>query len=397
MRIAFIAISYTKQPDGISVYIENLLSEIETVLLEAKKSARIDVFVCGESAKLLKSVLDKRKARKAIEVYKGGNRIEVNFFSSEREGWFSKYIKIPWKVRRSGSYDLIVMPNFQPLLFLPKRKVSVLHDLTYKKAIEYFPNWRRVYMGMLTQFRLKIDDAIGVVSNTTKNDIGKYFPVAVSKKSLIYMPNGIPFKLAAEEMLSSQEMEDKFTTNEMHLLFVGRINRLKGFDKVLNACAALDQYLTEKPKFLAKLHVAGKEMPESKELLHGLAFNNVEIKRYGYVHNKALNGLYRSCEFCFLLSSNEGFGLPIIESLWLGCMPILSDIPIFREITGPEFPLFDTSVGYEQKIVDFIVRLREDQKFRHKMLGLRKTIINWHKNGYRVAAKAVLKIAKSSG
>ena len=50
---------------------------------------------------------------------------------------------------------------------------------------------------------------------------------------------------------------------------------------------------------------------------------------------------YKLCSLFVFPSSYEGFGIPILEAMAAGCPMVLSDIPVFREITqdkGVYFP-----------------------------------------------------------
>ncbi len=54
----------------------------------------------------------------------------------------------------------------------------------------------------------------------------------------------------------------------------------------------------------------------------------------GVVSDQGLERLYRE-SLCFVFPSlREGFGLPLIEALRQGCVPVVSDIPVFKELVG---------------------------------------------------------------
>jgi glycosyltransferase involved in cell wall biosynthesis len=103
-----------------------------------------------------------------------------------------------------------------------------------------------------------------------------------------------------------------------------------------------------------------------------------------------LNQLYRESAFCFFLSQNEGFGLPLLESAWFRCIPILSDIPVFREIMGRDYPLFLANSTSSEAIVEFIHKTRSSRNDRVRVLEMMERVVETHRDGYERAAHAVL-------
>lgn len=49
--------------------------------------------------------------------------------------------------------------------------------------------------------------------------------------------------------------------------------------------------------------------------------------------------MFRQSHFAILPSSFEGFGLVVAEAMAAGCIPVVSDIPVFRWILGDDASL----------------------------------------------------------
>jgi glycosyltransferase involved in cell wall biosynthesis len=65
------------------------------------------------------------------------------------------------------------------------------------------------------------------------------------------------------------------------------------------------------------------------------------------MNDAELQHAYKNCSGVILASTVEGFGLPIVESLWHGTKTFVSDIPIHREVGGNNctfFPLNDPQI-----------------------------------------------------
>lgn len=78
--------------------------------------------------------------------------------------------------------------------------------------------------------------------------------------------------------------------------------------------------------------------------------------------------LYRSSTLSICLPDKEGFGLPLLESLACGTPVIASDIPPFREICGPRYPLFRiTDMG---SMFEHALRLMDEPSYRNSMAAL---------------------------
>ena len=383
IRIAFIAVSYTAQRDGVSVYTENLLFELLRLAGERGLDQKLDVFACGQAAARLRSRLGKSA--------RAGTRV----ITTVAGGFAAKYLQVPRLVRANGPYDAVFLPNLQPLWLPRERCVGVLHDLTYRVAPAYFPRWRVHYMDLLTRFWLWRGAAIGCISQTSKADLERYYPGSRGKRQL-YLPNGLPEKLAASPRPSAEAAQDKFQTSRIELLFVGRVNRLKGFDRVRRVCERLDEYVASQGVPVT-VHVVGKDTKESRALLTGFTLRHVQLKRHGYLDDAALNELYRRSAFCLFLSRNEGFGLPLLEGIWQRCVPLLSDIAIFREVMGEGYPLFADDERGLAALVAFIDRLRREALYRREIFARMDNVLVHWASGYTQAAGTLLEWAQADG
>lgn len=381
-----VAGSYTERRDGVSVYIENLLVALILETQRAAGTLHIDVFVLESVAATLRRVV-----RSHLEVFDASaTNMVTQVVPVVGEGAWARYVKVATSLRRRGPYDLVVAPNFQPC-WLPAPSLSVLHDLTYRVVPQGFGLWRRLYMDMLTRFRLWQDSAVGVISETTRSDLRSYYPRQAARSTLLNMPNGLPGKLAAMPQVRAEDVAAKLQATPLELLFVGRVNRLKGFDRVRLICQSLDRRLGEaKVRRRAILRVVGKTTNESRELLTGMNFEWITVVSYNYVSDDELNRLYRNAAFCFFLSRNEGFGLPVIESLWSGCVPLLSDAEVFREIMGPDYPLFGENTA--DSVASHMMEIATSpDRWRHVVDHHQRVLAQWS-SGYRRAARAVLSL-----
>ena len=68
----------------------------------------------------------------------------------------------------------------------------------------------------------------------------------------------------------------------------------------------------------------------------------------GYLTDNELVSLYKNCKFFIFPSLYEGFGVPPLEAITMGCTNIiLSDIPVLKEIYGNNAIYVDTLKEYD--------------------------------------------------
>jgi glycosyltransferase involved in cell wall biosynthesis len=208
------------------------------------------------------------------------------------------------------------------------------------------------------------------------------------------LPNGIPGKVLENPRLPRERIEQKLLSSKIELLFVGRINRLKGFDLVKEIVTFLDHKFSELAIPSTALHVVGKITSEGRRLLENWQCKNVEVNVYGHIEDTQLNELYQRCAFCLFLSRNEGFGLPVIESVWFGCVPVLSKIAIFEELMGDDFSFFVHNDDIGSRVYHFMMRLRYDEEFRRGILDIMERALDKHEKGYQAAASIVAELCR---
>ncbi len=150
----------------------------------------------------------------------------------------------------------------------------------------HMPNIQQQTKLLVNQF-LNQADFVSVISLKVKKDLSQFFN---KKIHIIYNP------------IRDVYYDEKILKNNM-FLFVGRANDpIKRFDLVRDT-------LNKIKDGVKKIKVCGAENPNFGNYL-------------GYVSDEELNNLYNSTQFVLLPSKAEGIGLPMIESMICGALPI---------------------------------------------------------------------------
>lgn len=113
-----------------------------------------------------------------------------------------------------------------------------------------------------------------------------------------------------------------------YFIFVGNVKKHKGLDILIDAYhRAVNNGLKKKMLIVGQYD---KFKTGNKEIVKKIDTNGIEFT--GYVDNALLYQYIKGADALILPSRYEGFGLPPLESLYLGTNVILSDIEALKEI-----------------------------------------------------------------
>ena len=382
-KIAFVATSYIVKYDGISVYTENLLLELLKEIEKENTKYELDIYT-GKSAM---NLLSKRISK--VELLNN----KINLISINDKNFLTKITDLNIKLIKKSKYDLIFMPNFMPTIFL-SNTLKVIHDFSVNNFPELYSNNYLKYHNALLWYGKKFDKGIGYISNTTKFDLNKFHNINEKNTQLIHLPNGIPFKVKNFERPNDNDILLKYKNTNLELLVVGRINKHKGFDRILEFCQYFDNNKENEFFDSITLNIVGKQTEETTKLFKDLNLKKINLIFHGFLNDEELNTLYIKSHFCLFLSRNEGYGLPLLEAMWFKAIPIISNISIFNEIMGEDYPKFDDKTAYKKSISNFILKIYKDEEYRNKQKKILEEIVEKESNGYNISAKNLINYIK---
>jgi len=123
-------------------------------------------------------------------------------------------------------------------------------------------------------------------------------------------------------------------SNGDYLLALGTLEPRKNLEALLSAVAIL--YLEGVwPRSLKLRIVGGKGWQDDKmiRIVERMEDEGI-VERMGYLPRMDLPGILENARALVMPSVYEGFGMPVVEAMAVGCPIICSDIPVFREILG---------------------------------------------------------------
>lgn len=261
---------------------------------------------------------------------------------------------------------------FSPLYLPPKiRRSQVLHDVSFLAHPNWFSLPFQVYCQIWSKRPATTADLLFAVSEYSKFEIQKY--ISVPEKKII-VAHG-----AAEPKFQPASIPSKIELYGLHgpfFLYVGKILNRRHVPQLLEAFMRVAQEHAEVPVQLL-IRGANETHPyiNIEERIRSInsTLGREAIVYPKYISDSNLIGLYQSAlGFCYL-STYEGFGLPILESLSCGTPVITVNATSIPEVAGDAGLYVDpTSVD---QIAEQLRLLLTNESFRHerKVMSLKQS------------------------
>ncbi len=241
------------------------------------------------------------------------------------------FFREAYKYIKKSSPDILIGNNLLAsflISFFPNRtkKIGIIHHLylalfgekKFNPLIWLIGQWEK-----LSLIFLKRLDGIGVINPLVYEILVKK---GFSKEKIVVVANGVdPL---------SYSFSDKKNPNS--LIFIGRLAKLKGVEKLIEVVAEIKK---EFPQIILHIGGDGPKYLEIKNKIKELGVEN-NVIMYGYVGEKEKIDLLKISAVYLSASQLEGFGIPLIEAMASGCVPVVSNI------YAHQFIFQDRKVGY---------------------------------------------------
>jgi glycosyltransferase involved in cell wall biosynthesis len=219
------------------------------------------------------------------------------------------------------NYDVLHPTYYDP--YLLRKKARPLVITVYDMIHELFPEYFSVSEKTMYNKRIMISkaDKIIAISESTKNDILKYYPnIDASRIDVIYL--GTSYKT-----LNNIKKEN-------YILFTGQRSGYKNYNSFLTAIAPLLL------KYDLNFICTGQSFDRAEEqMINDLHIRDRAICKF--VSDEELSGLYSKAVAFVFPSLYEGFGIPVLEAFAAGCPAVLANTSSLPEIGGNAALYFD--------------------------------------------------------
>ncbi len=217
--------------------------------------------------------------------------------------------------------DLLFCPaNIAPFWLLRKTKlVLTLHDVAFKTFPESFSTPFFYYYNYLIPRNIRRADQIITISETSKNEILRFYPEAKEKITVIPLGLHKRYRVLPE------------VTKQKYLLYVGSINERKNVTGVIEAFELLPE------AFGYSLMIVGNffrnfSINDKTEHIFQRAKANKKIVFKANVSDEELVKIYNQASLFIFPSFYEGFGLPPLEAMACGTPVITSRLSSMPEV-----------------------------------------------------------------
>ncbi len=270
---------------------------------------------------------------------------------------FSSRIK---DMLRRESFD--VLHIHEPLM--PTLATAVLHHASNEVTVGTFhasrarswgyPFWKPI---CLQRWFDKLQGRIAV-SSAAEEFVGRYFP---AKYEII--PNGIDLPHFAGDVSPLEEFSD----GKLNILFVGRMEKRKGFKYLLGAYEKVKREYPE-----CRLIVVGPEGRSWRKYRKLASKHDLEdVVFAGYVPYEELPRYYKSADvFCSPATDKESFGLVLLEAMAVGKAVVASNIPGYAAVVSDRVDGLLVNSRDESDLARGILELLRDRELRESMGGM---------------------------
>jgi glycosyltransferase involved in cell wall biosynthesis len=343
-RVLIDASTVTDIPDGLSVYIINLLRHLPESSFD-----EIDYTI------LTLPQVDREDFRSAI-ADKPFRRIErqIAGIGPRRDWAMRRFFKA-----HGREFDLVhITSNSYP--FALKGGVWTVHDVTFKR---WFHNPRGVpgarhlavaYMSSFIRHALRHADRVIAVSKSTRDDIWTQFRPSERQMDKI----GVVYE--GWEHLDDYPVEschDFVPSEDGYIFFLGSFRPHKNLERFLEAFElALDRL--PKGKKLVISGSSNRLSPSMRERVERLNRDGERVRFTGYISNACVGRYYQDADAFIFPSLAEGFGIPSLEAFYYGTPLLCAHTTSIPEVAGDAALYFDpTDV---RSMADAMVRFYAD-------------------------------------
>ena len=270
-------------------------------------------------------------------------------------------------------FDLLHSPDFIAPLRGGRRHVITVHDLSFIHYPEYITAESRHYYNGQIQASVRRADHILVDSEATKRDLTDILAVPADNISVHML--GVDERFVPLSRAACEPALRALDLPEAYFLFVGTLEPRKNLVGLARAYRELKLEEPDAPKLV----IAGRPGWHYEQLMSDLGAvgvnENLIIREA--VADAQLPALYSRALALISPSFYEGFGLPALEAMACGTMPIVSRVASLPEIVGDVGLLIDPhdissiAEALARALTDSHWRERQEQAALRRAAGFR--------------------------
>lgn len=226
--------------------------------------------------------------------------------------------------------DILHSTDFIPPLRGARRHIITVHDLTFLHYPEFLTAESRRYYNAQINRAVTQADHILAVSEATRQDLIDM--LAVPKSKITVQPHGVDEAYRPMSQAEKDATMQRLKLPASYILHVGTLEPRKNIIGLLKAYEALLQTMPDAPPVLL-VGRPGWLFDETQQYIEQLGIRERVILRHD-IEDRDLPGVYNLAAVAVSPSFYEGFGMPTLEAMACGVIPIVSNRSSLPEIIG---------------------------------------------------------------
>ena len=226
--------------------------------------------------------------------------------------------------------SIVFSPDILSPIFAKGKKVSVVHDTCFWDTPEHYqPLWLKYYLYFLEK-GLQKNGKIITITHFSKMRLHQLPPFKSIPIQVVYQASGLSINFAHSDLQS--------TTQSPYFLHVGVLEKRKNLSLLIQA---FDKLTKMEGYESLRLVLVGQRGPRETlddydhlvDLVTSLGLTD-QVDFTGYVSQEQLASYFQHALGYVFPSTNEGFGLPVLEAFSFGLPVIISRQGALMEVAG---------------------------------------------------------------
>ncbi|TSC95422.1 MAG: AprM [Parcubacteria group bacterium Athens1014_10] len=280
--------------------------------------------------------------------------------------WLPKFlwtqIRLSWEMLVNPP-DLLFVPSHVIPFIHPKKTITTIHDIGFKKFPRAYSFFQRWYLDWSVKFALKYAAKIIAISQFTKEELIKIYQADEKKISVIPLAYNDEIYQPINNQEKVEQVLKKYQIKKPYLFYVGRLEEKKNISFLIDVFEVLSSQIQAPLNLvLAGGRGYGYERIKEKIARHKL---NEKITQIGWLNENDLSCFYAGAEVFIFPSLYEGFGIPLLEAMACGTTIVASNSSSIPEIVGQAALL--ANPDNIQDFVGQIKRILGDKKLKENL------------------------------
>jgi glycosyltransferase involved in cell wall biosynthesis len=275
----------------------------------------------------------------------------------------AEQLTIPLDLQRARA-DLFHAPHYVLPALTPCRSIVTIHDCIHLMFPEYLPGkLAHLYAQLFFWVAANRSARVLTVSEASKRDIVRFFPIPSDKVDVIY--NAIDDRFSEPpDAAQLDQVRERYQLHDRFLLYSGNVKPHKNLERLIDAFARLQSAGGSDIKLL----ITGSEISRYATLRRAVHRYNLHkhVRFLGFLTADTLAALYHLADAFVFPSLYEGFGLPPLEAMATGTPVLTSNVSSLPEVVGDAALLVDPRDP--EAIAEGMHQILTDEPMRQRLI-----------------------------